>query len=140
MKTRHRKQQESAPLSPLNRTRLMLGVVMIPLAASCIFASGAYSQRLVTESAPHRGVVEVRAIYSERRGSEAEQLAEAGSEENRQSHRLHFAGGPQAALPARNHHADACFPEFSAALDAPQTRPRHIVNSLPLLRGPPHAA
>jgi hypothetical protein len=119
----------------------MIGIVMIPLAASCVFAAGAYSQRLNLETSQNqRNVVEVRAIYVDRRGSDAvEEAAASSSEADEQTARLHSPGGPQAALPAT---ATVCGPlPFSLGIQTDSPRPRqHVWSRAITVRGPPDEA
>lgn len=83
-------------LTPLERTRFLIGIVMIPLAATCIFAAGVYSQRHFTERA-----VEVKAIYCdrERRSENTGELA-ASAEEAQPADQLHGGGAAPTVLPA----------------------------------------
>lgn len=130
---------DSGALSPLDRTRLMIGVVMIPLAASCVFAAGVYSQRNVRDSQPaNRSIVEVRAIYSDRRGGDVEIVSTVKGEEDQQASRLHSTGSPAVQAVARR---PAPAPSFHSV-----PLPRELAvslpcapHSLPLMRAPPHA-
>lgn len=128
-------------LSPIERTRFLLGIVMIPLAATCVFAAGVYSQRHVMERADARAI-EVKAVWCdrERRGDEAAEHG-AASEEPQPGSQVHGGGGAAGVRPAGL--AAVAVPvsaSFGREVFLPAGLPAGAFLSPPALRGPPMAA
>ena len=131
--TRHSSRPTRLTLTPLERTRFLIGIVMIPLAATCIFAAGGYSQRPFSERA-----VEVKAVYCdrERRSEDAGELASA-AEEAQPADQLHGGGAAPSILPVavRVPAPDLCVQTFIRS--SPAAPLLAGTRSLPCPRGPP---
>lgn len=137
-------QHRSSPtvLTPLDRTRLLIGVVMIPLAASMVFAAGSYSQVNLRDArtGEQRPIVEVRAVYADRERREeaaAFWLADADGNDADSGTRLH---SPPAALDVEAHkRGEARRPDPLPASPFLQVFIQPSTPTPIQWRGPPHA-
>ena len=128
----------TSKLTSLDRTRLLLGVVIIPLAATCALAYGVASYRVVQSS---QNPSELRVVFAdrERRDAASEALLCADGQQEETKRQTHYL--PSYAVYTSRTAAAQGNQRPERQFDLPTNEvPREVAAaSSPAVRGPPHA-